>query len=73
MTEIDWALVTSANLSKQAWGEACNAAGEVRVCSYELGVLVWPALFGDSTRMVPTFKQDTPQLEAHSMDDRKVG
>jgi tyrosyl-DNA phosphodiesterase-1 len=59
-TDIDWMLVTSANLSKQAWGEATNAAGEVRVCSYEIGVLVWPELFGDDAKMVPTFKTDTP-------------
>lgn len=53
-------LVTSANLSKQAWGEARNSAGDIRVCSYELGVLVWPALFGEKATMVPTFKTDTP-------------
>jgi tyrosyl-DNA phosphodiesterase-1 len=59
-TAIDWKLVTSANLSKQAWGEAANATGEVRICSYEIGVLVWPELFGDKATMVPTFKNDTP-------------
>ena len=47
-SEIDWALLTSANLSTQAWGTACNAStGEVRISSYELGVLVWPELFDD--------------------------
>ncbi len=55
-------LVTSANLSKQAWGDAQNAAGESRVSSYELGVLVWPELFGDKATMVPTFKTDTPPI-----------
>lgn len=53
-------LVTSANLSNQAWGAAPNNAGEVRVCSYEIGVLVWPELFGERATMVPTFKRDTP-------------
>ena len=57
---IDWKLVTSANMSTQAWGAATNAAGEVRICSYEIGVLVWPELFGDNVTMVPTFKSDTP-------------
>jgi tyrosyl-DNA phosphodiesterase-1 len=57
---IDWKLVTSANLSTQAWGAAPNAAGEVRVCSYEIGVMVWPELFGENATMVPTFKNDTP-------------
>ena len=49
---IDWALLTSANLSTQAWGTAAQiGSGEVRVSSYELGVLVWPDLFldGDTT------------------------
>lgn len=74
-SSIDWALLTSANLSKQAWGDAQskNNAGEpqVRICSYEIGVLVWPELFadGDSSsdgkkggkaEMVPTFLTDTP-------------
>ncbi|GAP82857.1 putative tyrosyl-DNA phosphodiesterase [Rosellinia necatrix] len=59
---IDWALLTSANVSKQAWGEATNRAGEVRIASWEVGVLVWPALLaGDAgARMVGTFKTDVP-------------
>jgi tyrosyl-DNA phosphodiesterase-1 len=59
-SSIDWMLVTSANLSNQAWGAAVNTAGEVRVCSYEIGVLVWPELFGEKATMVPTFKRDIP-------------
>ncbi|KAI0158467.1 tyrosyl-DNA phosphodiesterase [Pestalotiopsis sp. NC0098] len=59
---IDWALLTSANISKQAWGEAANAAKEVRIASWEIGVLVWPELFaeGQDAKMVATFKTDTP-------------
>ncbi|KAL5366310.1 tyrosyl-DNA phosphodiesterase-domain-containing protein [Aspergillus floccosus] len=64
MDSVDWAMVTSANLSTQAWGAAPNAAGEVRISSYEIGVVVWPPLFADSDAesavMVPCFKQDTP-------------
>lgn len=64
MDSIDWAMVTSANLSTQAWGAAPNASGEIRICSYEIGVVVWPQLFADSDAesavMVPCFKQDTP-------------
>lgn len=71
-TRIDWALVTSANISKQAWGDAINAAGEVRVCSYELGVLLWPELYGEGAKMVPTFKQDIPVVEDPSGVDGKV-
>jgi tyrosyl-DNA phosphodiesterase 1 len=59
-TCIDWALVTSANLSKQAWGEGLNAAGDVRICSYELGVIVAPSMYGEDAVMVPTFQRDLP-------------
>ncbi len=45
MTRIDWAMVTSANLSTQAWGAAISAKKEVRICSWEIGVLIWPDLY----------------------------
>lgn len=57
---IDWALLTSANVSKQAWGEAPNASREMRIASWEIGVLVWPELLADKAKMVGTFKTDTP-------------
>ncbi|KAF3033010.1 hypothetical protein E8E11_001788 [Didymella keratinophila] len=67
-SRIDWALVTSANLSKQAWGDVVNKQGEVRVQSYETGVLVWPELFQEKSDdqdceviMVPTFGKDMPE------------
>lgn len=72
MDTIDWAMVTSANLSTQAWGAATNANGEVRISSWEIGVVVWPDLFTvdpedqhsgsdpDSALMVPCFKRDSP-------------
>jgi tyrosyl-DNA phosphodiesterase 1 len=58
---IDWALITSANLSKQAWGEAANSSGEVRIASWEIGVLVWPSLFAEDAKMVGTFQKDSPE------------
>lgn len=62
MDSIDWAMVTSANLSTQAWGAVPNAHGEVRICSWEIGVIVWPDLYeGEGTKMVPCFKQDLPE------------
>ena len=61
---IDWALVTSANLSKQAWGEAGNNAGEMRISSYEIGVLVWPSLYAEDAKMVPTFLTDKPAVDS---------
>ncbi|ETS83136.1 hypothetical protein PFICI_05012 [Pestalotiopsis fici W106-1] len=66
-SSVDWALLTSANISKQAWGEAVNAAKEVRIASWEIGVLVWPDLLADGkgARMVGTFKTDTPDRNEH--------
>lgn len=34
----------------------------MRIASYEIGVLVWPGLFGEHATMVPTFKTDTPSI-----------
>ncbi|KAK3905554.1 putative tyrosyl-DNA phosphodiesterase [Staphylotrichum tortipilum] len=60
---IDWALLTSANLSKQAWGEAAATASTnpptMRICSYELGVLVWPGLYEEGAVMKPAFLTDS--------------
>ncbi|KAL8959666.1 MAG: hypothetical protein Q9193_003506 [Seirophora villosa] len=65
MNKIDWAMMTSANLSKQAWGEVATAGGEVRICSYEIGVVVWPDLWdeGAGVEMVPVFGKDIPDDE----------
>ncbi|KAK2606070.1 hypothetical protein QQS21_003465, partial [Conoideocrella luteorostrata] len=57
---IDWAILTSANISKQAWGEASKQSGEMRVASWEVGVLIWPELFGKDALMVGTFQSDSP-------------
>ncbi|CAG7968060.1 unnamed protein product [Penicillium olsonii] len=74
MKTIEWAMVSSANLSTQAWGAATNGNGEVRICSWEIGVVVWPELFSDDAGvseepsdlvMVPSFKRDTPASEAN--------
>ncbi|OKL57096.1 hypothetical protein UA08_07558 [Talaromyces atroroseus] len=79
---IDWAMITSANLSKQAWGAAPNSAGEVRICSWEIGVLVWPEVIVGETRrkdvakqatMVPCFKRDLPDSTLLRDDSSVVG
>lgn len=73
-TSIDWALMTSANLSTQAWGSSPNpsSSGAVKISSYELGVLIWPALWDEkdpvttasgtprTAHMVPVFGTDMP-------------
>jgi tyrosyl-DNA phosphodiesterase-1 len=67
-------MLTSANLSKQAWGDVENKNGEVWIQSWETGVVVWPGLFagdagvgsgeegkeGERVKMVPTFGTDMP-------------
>lgn len=68
-SSIEWALTTSANLSKQAWGEAVNGAGEVRIASWEIGVLVWPSLFADKAKMVGTFQKNTPDSSSGKGDE----
>lgn len=70
---IDWALVTSANLSKQAWGEAANSLGEMRISSYEIGVLVWPSLYAEDAKMMPTFLTDKPTPDDIDGDGTVVG
>jgi len=80
MDTIDWAMVTSANLSTQAWGAATNPNGEVRIQSFEIGVVVWPDLFADnstaedeqSTIMVPCFKCDQPSLAGDGVEREKL-
>ncbi|KAL8735175.1 MAG: hypothetical protein Q9166_001051 [cf. Caloplaca sp. 2 TL-2023] len=75
METVDWAIMTSANLSKQAWGEEVNAKGEVRICSYEIGVVVWPALWdgGGDAEMVPVFGKDMPDDERHEGIEEREG
>ncbi|KAI6785103.1 uncharacterized protein J7T54_006745 [Emericellopsis cladophorae] len=64
---IDWALLTSANLSKQAWGDA-ERNGIARISSWEVGVLVWPDLVEQqgSRTMVPCHQKDTPECSEPS-------
>ncbi|XP_031165340.1 tyrosyl-DNA phosphodiesterase 1 isoform X1 [Sander lucioperca] len=48
-TQLAWFLVTSANLSKAAWGALEKNNTQVMVRSYELGVLYVPAAFNMKT------------------------
>ncbi|XP_060117548.1 tyrosyl-DNA phosphodiesterase 1 isoform X4 [Heteronotia binoei] len=47
--KIAWFLVTSANLSKAAWGAFEKNGAQLMIRSYELGVLFLPAAFGLNT------------------------
>ena len=69
---IDWAMVTSANLSKQAWGDVVNKKDEIWIQSWEAGVVVWPALYAqaqDEVAMVPVFGNDMPGSESLNAHD----
>ena len=61
----DWFLLTSANLSKPAWGahEGKPPNQGLRLRSYEAGVLFNPALWGEGTVLVPVYKSDFPSEE----------
>ncbi|KAH6607435.1 tyrosyl-DNA phosphodiesterase 1 [Trichoderma cornu-damae] len=71
---IDWAMLTSANMSKQAWGETLRSTtGEVRIASWEVGVLVWPGLLlGDAGVMTSSFQSDTPDSSPFTEEQRPV-
>ncbi|KAM8783225.1 tyrosyl-DNA phosphodiesterase 1 isoform 1-T4 [Rhynchonycteris naso] len=45
-SELAWFLVTSANLSKAAWGALEKNGAQLMIRSYELGVLFLPSAFG---------------------------
>ncbi|KAK9543051.1 hypothetical protein VZT92_000863 [Zoarces viviparus] len=57
-TQLAWFLVTSANLSKAAWGALEKSKTQVMVRSYELGVLYVPAAFNMKT--FPVHKSQFP-------------
>lgn len=50
--QIAWLLVTSANLSKAAWGALEKNGSQLMIRSYELGILLFPANFGQATTFV---------------------
>ncbi|OBS21972.1 hypothetical protein FPOA_08309 [Fusarium poae] len=68
---IDWGLLTSANISKQAWGEAARFTGEMRIASWEVGVLIWPELLEPGSVMVGTYRTDVPDVAQSSMEDEE--
>ncbi|XP_031704328.1 tyrosyl-DNA phosphodiesterase 1 [Anarrhichthys ocellatus] len=57
-TQLAWFLVTSANLSKAAWGALEKSKTQVMVRSYELGVLYVPSAFNMKT--FPVHKSQFP-------------
>lgn len=67
-------MVTSANLSKQAWGDVISKKGEIWIQSWEAGVVVWPELFVEKDEeavMVPVFGKDMP--DADGLEEKEEG
>jgi len=61
--------VTSANMSKQAWGDAINPkTGDMRIASWEIGVLIWPALFAEDAEMLGAFQKDMPDSNSNGVN-----
>ncbi|KAF2884090.1 hypothetical protein ILUMI_22058 [Ignelater luminosus] len=77
-TKLAWFLITSANISKSAWGGNITKAGTSYVRSYEVGVLFLPKYFeetyfqikdtGDDTKLFP-FIYDIPLTPYKNADE----
>ncbi|XP_064148925.1 tyrosyl-DNA phosphodiesterase 1 isoform X2 [Loxodonta africana] len=64
-SSIAWFLVTSANLSKAAWGALEKNGAQLMIRSYELGVLFLPSVFGlDSFKVRQKFFSGSQELMA---------
>ncbi|KAI9106231.1 tyrosyl-DNA phosphodiesterase 1-like protein [Phlyctochytrium arcticum] len=62
---IDWFVLTSANLSKAAWGASEKNGKQLMIRSYELGVLVYPDLFKVDNDCTVTMKNVTYTMAPH--------
>jgi tyrosyl-DNA phosphodiesterase-1 len=66
-------MLTSANMSKQAWGVALKPnTGEVRIASWEVGVLVWPSLLCEDGAMVSSFQSDAVDVPPSTQAQRPI-
>ncbi|XP_045757350.2 tyrosyl-DNA phosphodiesterase 1 isoform X2 [Mirounga angustirostris] len=64
-SQIAWFLVTSANLSKAAWGALEKNGTQLMIRSYELGVLFLPSAFGlDSFKVKQKFFSESKEPAA---------
>ncbi|KAJ3159549.1 tyrosyl-DNA phosphodiesterase 1 [Geranomyces michiganensis] len=58
--EMAWFLLTSANLSKAAWGELQKKDAQLSVRSFELGVLIVPESFKTASEQTVTLQAISP-------------
>lgn len=66
-------MLTSANMSKQAWGETLKPiTGEVRIASWEVGVLVWPGLLCENGIMLSSFQSNSVDISPFLQAGRPI-
>eukprot|EP00158_Paraphelidium_tribonemae_P009787 Partr_v1_DN28966_c1_g1_i1_m25842 putative tyrosylDNA phosphodiesterase len=56
-TELRWFILTSANLSKAAWGALEKKSSQLMIRNFELGVLLKPSNFGPNSSLVAVNQQ----------------
>ncbi|XP_031342097.1 probable tyrosyl-DNA phosphodiesterase isoform X2 [Photinus pyralis] len=61
-TKLAWYLITSANMSKAAWGANINKMGKSYVRSYEVGVLFIPSNFNETYFQIKLTDSDSQNL-----------
>ncbi|KAJ3046202.1 tyrosyl-DNA phosphodiesterase 1 [Rhizophlyctis rosea] len=71
--ELAWFLLTSANLSKAAWGSLEKGGAQLMVRSYELGVLVYPELFREVEGQKVRMQNITAGVAKHIPVARETG
>lgn len=62
---LEWFLLTSANLSKQAWGTINQKKKNQWIQSWEVGVLLHPQCL-EADMLIPTYKTDRLQVDNQS-------
>ncbi|KAI8053022.1 tyrosyl-DNA phosphodiesterase I [Syncephalis plumigaleata] len=60
-TSLDWFLLTSANLSKAAWGQLQKKYSQLMIRSYELGILIAPSFYEENNTSVILYPFDKHQ------------
>lgn len=67
--QLEWFLLTSANLSKQAWGTINQKKKNQWIQSWECGVLLHPGCYGVD-RLLPVYKRDGESNQDNSLPIR---
>ncbi|EPB91401.1 hypothetical protein HMPREF1544_01722 [Mucor circinelloides 1006PhL] len=71
-THIAWHLLTSANLSRAAWGDYQKNRTQIYIKSFELGVLFCPSLWDDDVDLVPDNDLDSVQEQSSGTEVAEI-